>query len=158
MQRLEVAPSRGFMVVGLGIYKVLHDEFFDALQDKNFARLRILCVSAWANKDVEAMPFFKRKNPSDYLKLTVYLYGAVSGALNIDTHFNYLARKVQMEAAQRQARLFIRRRSKARALAFCMAMHPRLGEESTLRSLIPPDALRYLLVEHGVLGYIGSPQ
>lgn len=156
--QVEVAPSRGFLVVGLGIYKVLHGEFFDALQDKNFARLRIMCVTAWANKDIEALPFFKRRNPSDYLKLTIYLYGAVGGALNIDTHFNYLARKVQMEAAQRRVRLFIQRRSKARALAFCMATHPRLGEKSAVRCLMPPDALRYLLVEHGVLVYIGSPQ
>ena len=154
--QVEVAPSRGFLVVGSGVYKVLHDEFFDALQDKNFARLRIMCVTAWANKDIEALPFFKRRNPSDYLKLTIYLYGAVGGALNIDTHFHYVARRVQMETAQRQARLFISRRSKARTLAFCMGMHPRLGQDSPFRSLMAPDALRYMLVGHGVLGYIGG--
>jgi hypothetical protein len=156
MPQVEVAASRGFLVVGSSLYKVPHGEFFNAIQDRAFARLRICSVTAWANKEIEELPFFKRRDPTDYLKLTVYLDNAVAGALNVVTHFHYLAQKVHMEAAQRQVRLFIRRRSKARTLAFCMAMHPRIGEASTVRPLMPPDALRYLLVEHGILCYVGQ--
>lgn len=153
-KHIELVPNRRIIVAGDGIYKVLHDEFFGALKSRAFRHLRILRVSAWANPEIEQTAYFRKRNPSDYLKLTVYMSSVVNGAMHIDTRFNYLARRVQMELAQRWARVFIRRRSKQRAVAFCMAMHPRLGQDSVVCRFMPADVMRCLLTQTGVLKYI----
>jgi hypothetical protein len=155
-QHIEVSPDRGIMVVGPAIYKVIHDEFFGALKSKAFRGMRILGVTGWANPETEKLEYFRKKNPTDYLRLTVYLSHIIPGRPSIDTHFNYLARKVQMELAQRWARVFIARRSKRMALAFCMGMHPRLGEHSLIRTLMPRDLLHTLFSGQGILKFVGG--
>ncbi len=153
-QSIEIVPERGIMVVGAGIYKIMHDEFFGALRSKEFTGLRLFQVTGWGD-DVEQIPFFKKRTSSDYLKLTVYLSNVISRDERINTHFSYLARRVQMELSQRWVRLLISRKSKSRTLAFCMAMHPRLGENSSARHM-PPDAMRHVHVTQGLLKYIGG--
>ena len=155
-QHIEIMSTRGIILVGPGIYKVMHDEFFGAIRSKAFRTLSILRVTGWATEDIEKTAYFRKRNPTDYLKLTVYLSNTTAQNTTIDTHFSYLGRRVQMEAAQRWVRLYIRRRSKKRTLAVCMAMHPRLGENSALRHCTPPDVLRSILVAHGVLKYVGA--
>jgi hypothetical protein len=155
-EQIEIISARGIIVVGLGIYKVLHDEFFGAIRSKAFRSLSILRVAGWANAEIEKLDYFKKRNPMDYLKLTVYLSNTTARNAVIDTHFSYLGRRVQMELAQRWARVYISRRSKARALAVCMAMHPRLGENSILRPWLAPDVMRSMLVTHGLLKFIGA--
>jgi hypothetical protein len=152
-QGIEVIPNRSLMVTARAIYKVPHDEFFRALQSKAFRGLRVLQCVDW-EADGGNHPFYKRRNPADYLKLTVYLSNVLSANAAIDTQFSYLARKVHMERAQRRARVVIAHRSKPRTLAFCMATHPRLGQGSLVQ--MPHDVLRAMHVAHGLIRYIGA--
>ena len=147
----EAVPSRGIMRVGEELFKVFHDQFFKALKSKFFVNLDVLRVEGWINKETEELPFFKRKNPRDFIKLTVHMMTKSQGMPAIITRFSYLARRVQLEAAQRWARLYIRRRSKKRALAFCMGMHTRLGADSPVRCFMHPDVVRCMLSGNGIL-------
>jgi hypothetical protein len=154
-QGIEVVPARKIMVTKGGVYKIMHDEFFGALLSKAFRGLRVLRCVEW-EEDVEQLPFFKRRNAADYLKLTVYLSNVISENVTVDTHFSYLARRVQMERTQQWVRLVITRQSKKRTLAFCMATHPRLGKDSIVQLMMPPDVLRTMHMAHGLLKYISA--